>query len=111
VKTYGGVGVYIHVFLTSALVGGEWSALRPGEIAPPRYPLDRRLRGPHTRSGLRGEEKNLAPIGTRTPTPSAVQPVLNKTISRVSFVRTLTKILLAASDLENLCDHAIAAGV
>jgi hypothetical protein len=38
-KTYGGVDVYIHVFLTSALVGGEWSASRtgpfiPGEAAP-----------------------------------------------------------------------------
>jgi hypothetical protein len=27
-KTYGGVDVYIHIFLTSALVGGEWSASR-----------------------------------------------------------------------------------
>jgi hypothetical protein len=25
-----GVDVYIHIFLTSALVGGEWSASRPG---------------------------------------------------------------------------------
>jgi hypothetical protein len=24
-KTYGGVNVYIHVLLTSALAGGEWS--------------------------------------------------------------------------------------
>jgi hypothetical protein len=37
-KTYGGVHVYIHVFLTSVLVGGEWSASRhchftPGETA------------------------------------------------------------------------------
>jgi hypothetical protein len=31
-KTYGGVDVYIHVFLTSALVGGEWSASRPGHF-------------------------------------------------------------------------------
>jgi hypothetical protein len=29
-KTYGGVEVYIHIFLTSALAGGEWSASRPG---------------------------------------------------------------------------------
>jgi hypothetical protein len=28
-KTYGGVDVQIHVFLTSALIGGEWSASRP----------------------------------------------------------------------------------
>jgi hypothetical protein len=33
-KAYGGVGVYIHVFLTSALVGGEWSASRPGRFTP-----------------------------------------------------------------------------
>jgi hypothetical protein len=33
-KTYGGVHVQIHVFLTSALVGGEWSASRPGLSTP-----------------------------------------------------------------------------
>jgi hypothetical protein len=27
-KTYGGVDVQIHVFVTLALVGGEWSASR-----------------------------------------------------------------------------------
>jgi hypothetical protein len=26
--------VYIHIFLTSALAGGEWSALRPGHFTP-----------------------------------------------------------------------------
>jgi hypothetical protein len=29
-KVYGGVDVEIHIFLTSALVLGEWSASRPG---------------------------------------------------------------------------------
>jgi hypothetical protein len=33
-KTYGGVDVYIHVFLTSAVVGGEWSASRPCRFTP-----------------------------------------------------------------------------
>jgi hypothetical protein len=33
-KTYGGVDVYIHVFFTSALVGGEWSASRPSRFTP-----------------------------------------------------------------------------
>jgi hypothetical protein len=33
-KTYGGVDVSTHVFLTSALFGGEWSASRPGRFAP-----------------------------------------------------------------------------
>jgi hypothetical protein len=33
-KTYGGVDVQTNVFLTSALVGGEWSASRPGRFTP-----------------------------------------------------------------------------
>jgi hypothetical protein len=33
-KVYGGVDVYIHVFLTLALVGGEWSHSRPPLINP-----------------------------------------------------------------------------
>jgi hypothetical protein len=33
-KTYGGVDVEIHVFLSLALVGGEWSASRPGRFTP-----------------------------------------------------------------------------
>jgi hypothetical protein len=33
-KTYGGVDAQIHVFLTSALVGGEWSTSRPSNFAP-----------------------------------------------------------------------------
>jgi hypothetical protein len=38
-KAYGGVDVQIHIFLTLALVGGEWSAscagcFAPGETAP-----------------------------------------------------------------------------
>jgi hypothetical protein len=33
-KAYGGIDVLIHIFLTSALVGGEWSASRPGRFTP-----------------------------------------------------------------------------
>jgi hypothetical protein len=33
-KAYGGMHVYIHIFLTSALVGGEWSDSRPGHFTP-----------------------------------------------------------------------------
>jgi hypothetical protein len=31
-KAYGVVDVQIHIFLTSALVGGEWSVSRPGRF-------------------------------------------------------------------------------
>lgn len=37
-RTYGGVAVWIHVFLTSALVGGEWAALLPVRFIPGRAP-------------------------------------------------------------------------
>jgi hypothetical protein len=33
-KAYGRVDLYIHIFLTSALVGGEWSVSRPGRFTP-----------------------------------------------------------------------------
>jgi hypothetical protein len=41
-KAYGGVDVYIHIFLTSALVGGELSASRPG-----RFTFGERAPGSH----------------------------------------------------------------
>jgi hypothetical protein len=64
-KVYGGVDVQIDGFLTSAIVGGEWSASRPGRFSP-RFPLDKRLGGPQHWSG---EEKILVPNRTRNPTP------------------------------------------
>jgi len=33
-ETYGEVEVYLHVFLTLALDGEEWSASRPGRFIP-----------------------------------------------------------------------------
>jgi hypothetical protein len=70
------VDVHIHVFLTSALVGNEWSASRscrftPGERAP-RYPLGRRLGVSQSRSGRYGEVRILVSTGTRTPIPRPV---------------------------------------
>jgi hypothetical protein len=33
-KSYGKVDVYIHIFLTLAIAGGEWSASRPTHYTP-----------------------------------------------------------------------------
>jgi hypothetical protein len=55
-KTYGGVDVQTDVFLTSALVRGEWSASRPGRFTtgggapPPRT---------HRRGGWVGPRASL----------------------------------------------------
>jgi hypothetical protein len=48
-KAYGEVDVLTPVFLTSALVGGEWSASRPGRIYP----------GTHWIGGLVGPRAGL----------------------------------------------------
>jgi hypothetical protein len=61
-KAYGGVDVYTHVFLTSAQVGGEWSALRPSRFTPGE------------RAGLDDVEKILGSTGTRTPIPHSSNP-------------------------------------
>jgi hypothetical protein len=67
--------MYSHVFLTLALVGGEWAAslLRLLFLwgKETLYPLDRRLGEPWNQSELCGEERNLAPTGNLTPQPSS----------------------------------------
>jgi hypothetical protein len=77
-KAYGGVDVDTHVFMTSALVGGEWSASRPGRFTPRGkshgYPLDSWLDGSQNWSARRGDENNLASTPTRTPSPLPPSP-------------------------------------
>ena len=54
IKECGGVEVQLHSFLTWALDGAEWSALRPGRITlgeGPRYTFNRRLGRRQGRSG------------------------------------------------------------
>jgi hypothetical protein len=75
-KAYGGEGVWSHIFLTSALVGGEWSVSRagrstPGEIAPGTHWIGGWV---DPRAGLDDVEKILDPTGTRTPTPRSSSP-------------------------------------
>jgi hypothetical protein len=53
-KAYGGVDVLIHIFLTAALVGGEWSASRPG-----RFTSRERALGTHLTGGWVGPRAGL----------------------------------------------------
>jgi hypothetical protein len=77
-KIKGGVDVVImHVFLTSAVVRDECQFQSPTALPRgkgPRYPLYRRLGGPHNRFETRGEDKNHAPTGTPTPNPRPSSP-------------------------------------
>jgi hypothetical protein len=55
----GGVEIWLHAFLISALDGDEWLASCLGRFIPEegtRYPLDRRLGGPQNWSERRGAQ-------------------------------------------------------
>jgi hypothetical protein len=77
-KAYGGVDVLIHIFLASALVGGEWSASRlgcstSGETAPSTHWIGGWV---DPRAYLDDvENKILDPTGTRTATPRSYSPL------------------------------------
>jgi hypothetical protein len=74
----GGVDVWLHVFLTLALVGGEWSASGPGRFSPrgkrPQYPMDRRLGMPQKPVSMMWRRENSWPYWDSNSSPSVVQP-------------------------------------
>jgi hypothetical protein len=67
-KVYGRVVVYIHIFLTSALGGGEWSASCPGRFAPTRKEL----------VWMTWRRENSLPYWDLNSDPSVVQPVASR---------------------------------
>jgi hypothetical protein len=78
-KAYGEMDVLVRVFLTSALVGGEWSALRPCRFTPVERASDTHWIGgwvgPRTGLGdIRRDENILDPIGARTTTSQSSSP-------------------------------------
>jgi hypothetical protein len=74
-KAYCGVAVQIHVFLTSALVGGEWSASRPGRFTPGVIaPGIHWIGGGWTSVSVWTRKKKIDTSGTQTPTPLSASP-------------------------------------
>jgi hypothetical protein len=80
-KAYGGLDVYIHVFLISAVVGGKWSVSRPGRFTPgDKFPDAHRKRGwvgPKTGLDDVGKRKFLTLPGLELRS-LVVQPVANR---------------------------------
>jgi hypothetical protein len=75
-KTYGGADVEIQLFLTSALVGGEWSASLPCRFTPRE-----RAPGTHWIGGWLGPRASLDDVekrNSRNSEVSAVQPVASR---------------------------------
>jgi hypothetical protein len=72
-KTYGGVNLQILIFLTSAL--GYLHALAPSLLGKePLVPIGQEAGWAENQSGQYGEEKNLAPVRTQTPTSQPSSP-------------------------------------
>jgi hypothetical protein len=86
-KAYGGVDVYINIFLTSALVEDERSASRPG----PLYPWERSP-GTHWIGGWLGSKTGLDDIETRKffLLPGLELRLLGRPVRSITFhIRTL----------------------
>jgi hypothetical protein len=96
-KTYGAMDVYTYVFLTSELVGGEWSASRSGRFTPrERSPVTHWIWGwVGPRAGLGNMEKwkFLPPPRTRTltPQPVAIPTALSRLI-RCLLLSVITEV-------------------
>jgi hypothetical protein len=73
-----GVDVYIHIFLTSALAGGEWSASRSGRFTPGERAPDTHRIGVWVdpRAGLDDVEKIL--YSDSNSDPSVFQPAVSR---------------------------------
>jgi hypothetical protein len=93
-KAYGGVDVYIHIFLTSPLAGGEWSASRHGRFTPGGRTSDTHWIGDWVdpRAGLEYMEKRkfltqpgleLRPLG---------RPARNQSLYRLCYPGSSTSI-------------------
>jgi hypothetical protein len=89
-KTYRGVDVEIHTFLTSALVGGEWSASLPCRFTPGIHFIGGRV---DPRAGLDDMEKwkfftlpglELLPPG---------RPARSQSLYRLSYPGSLTHLV------------------
>jgi hypothetical protein len=98
-KAYGGVDVKIHVFLTSAVIGSEWSASRVGRFIP-----GERAPGTHWKGGWVGPRTGLDDVEKRTyrvsnSGPSAVQPVCSHyTECAVPAYRALIESMIINDD-------------
>jgi hypothetical protein len=105
-KAHGGVDVQIRIFLTSALVGGEWSASRPacftsGERAPGTHWIGGWV-GPR-RSGQRAERKflilpglELRPLG---------RPAHNQSLYRLHYPGSLQGQQYMTKYIQNLLSN------
>jgi hypothetical protein len=100
-KAYGGVDVQVHIFLTSALVGSEWSASRHCRFTPgKRAPGTRRIGGwVNPRTGLDDVEKRkfltLSGLELRTlGLPARSQSLYRLRYPGCTYIQVCTTIII-----------------
>jgi hypothetical protein len=98
-KAYWGVDVYFQKFLTSAIDGGDWSALRPGRFTPrEKAPRTHWLEGwlGQSRSVPGGEK--IIPSPRRESNPR--NPIVHSVVQRYTI--ELSRLYFSLNDLEQL---------
>jgi hypothetical protein len=98
-KTYGGVDIWIHVFLTSELSVDKWSVSYPGRFRPGKRDADNHSMKDwmDPRTGLNGGRGDKScHFRYYNSDPSAVQPVASSHQSALSSVYVL-KVSVNAS--------------
>jgi hypothetical protein len=97
-KTYWGMEVQLHAFLTSALDGSEWSASRPDRFTPRK-----RVPGTHWTGGWVGpravldavmKKKILSPRRVSNPRTPIVQPAAQRYTTALTWLLSLIHMLL-----------------
>jgi hypothetical protein len=115
-RRIGGVEVWLHAFLTSALDGGEWSALRPG-----RFTSREKAPSTHWIGGWVGSRAVLDAVVKRkipslrresNPRTPVVQPVVQHytdwaimALCSVTYIFTISELLLQSSHKSVISYH------
>jgi hypothetical protein len=81
-KVYGGVDIYIHIFLASVLAGSQWSASRPGLFTPGSHGIGGLV---GLRTGLDNVEKRKFLILTGLEHRPFGRPALSQSLYRLRY--------------------------
>jgi hypothetical protein len=98
-KTYGGTEVKLHIYLTMALVAGEWPVLLSGHLIP--EPINSRKKEHQSQSGCSGKEKNPCLMKVNNCQSYNLHPLICLLQYRESFISGYASELFIMSRVED----------